>query len=150
MKHARLALAIAALCYGLSWFLPVVADQESAVPGWEAFRLALSPIWPYHGAGGATGFWDLLGVFSALSNLGFVVALLGIWSDPTRVRPVVRAALVSAGAVNTLWLWYVGVGELRLGYFLWLAAFFFLAAAGATVSGLQPASLQRPTSVASS
>lgn len=129
MKRTTMALAVAACFYVLSWFVPVVADQESAVPGWEAFRVALSPIWPYRGAGGGSSFWDVLGVISALSNLWFVLSFALHAFFPMKSRGVVFGGLVVAALVNTFWLLLADIGDLRIGYYLWLGSFVILALA---------------------
>ena len=49
MNPKRL-IQIGFLIWAVAWFLPVVEDGASfpdMLPGWEALRVALSPVWLY-------------------------------------------------------------------------------------------------------
>jgi hypothetical protein len=125
---------IATAVYGLAWFLPVVSGstglEQGGVPGWEALRMALAPVFPIDGFGGDQGFLAMIGVLSGLSNLWFVASFVVLALFPRGPRRVMFWGLVLATLVNTVWLWGAGgVGYLRAGYYLWLLSFVGLAAA---------------------
>ncbi len=97
--------------------LPWTPSDPAPIAGWEAFALAMR------------GVVGPLGVLSALSNLLIPVVGLGA----LRGRPVgarwTAPLLAGAMAVNLL-LWTPSfVGDLRVGYYLWLASFALVAAA---------------------
>jgi hypothetical protein len=134
MKRTTRLVAVAAFLYVLSWLMPVVVGGitlfDGGLPGWEAFRLALAPIWPYEGLTG-DGWWsDSLSVLSALTNIGFVIsaAMLAAW--PQRFQRGIFWFLVLASIVNALWFVLSDErGHLRIGYYLWLSSFIALAVA---------------------
>jgi hypothetical protein len=130
-KHARLFALAAVLLWLAAWFLPVLED----INGWAAFRYALASIWPYHERAGADA--DALPqILSAVSNAVFLVlagqALLGRVS-----RPNLYARVALACALFDCY-WFVmavreaHVGDLRVGYYAWIAAFVLLIVSGAS------------------
>ena len=134
MKRTTILLAVAAFLYVLSWLLPVADGgttlSDGGLPGWEAFRLALSPIWSYEGLAGDSWWSDSLSVLSALTNIGFLaaVAALAFWLQ--RLSRGVFGGLVLATIINALWFVLSDDrGDLRIGYYLWLSSFIVLAAA---------------------
>lgn len=82
MKRSTLIVAIAAIIFLIAWFIPVVKDGTSlakgGVPGWEAFRVALSPVWSYQGWEGGNWFLKLISIISGLTNLWFVLTLTAL------------------------------------------------------------------------
>jgi hypothetical protein len=139
MKRTTVVLAIPALVYALSWFVPVydggITVGEGGLPGWEAFNFALAPIWSNHGD---TIEW-LLSVWmalSALTNVWFLVALAILVLWPHRTKRGVFWGLVFAALLNTLWLLFFGddLDELRMGYYLWLSSYLLLAAAARLIA----------------
>jgi hypothetical protein len=139
MKRTTLLLATAALIYMVSWFVPVVEGgatlARGGLPGWEAFRVALSPIWSYEGfPGGDSWFSDLASVLSGLTNPWFLasLAVLAFWSP--RFTREVFWGLALATLINTLWFVVPSErGDLRIGYYLWLGSFIVLAAAARSI-----------------
>ncbi len=139
MKRTTTVFAIAAIMYVLSWFMPVVDGgttlAQGGVPGWEAFRVALSPIWPYEGLSGDSWFSDLISVISGLTNLWFIVsvAILAAW--PERSVHHVLWGLVLCALVNALWFVLAEArGDLLVGYYVWFSAFVVLATAAHLIS----------------
>lgn len=118
---------LAAASFIASWFLPAI----DGVPGWEAFRFALSPLVPYRQFG-SLGDHAVPAVLSALTNLVFAL-LFVLWLTGQQVRPglFVRIA-IACFVLDLYWLvqaWRdADLGSLRIGYFLWLAAFALLLA----------------------
>ena len=132
-KRGMTALATAGIIYLLSWLTPVAEGgttlAQGGVPGWEAFRGALAPIWPYRGLAGDSWFSNLLSVMSGLSNLWFVMSLavLAVW--PRRLNRAILWGLALLAVVNALWLVLSdNRADLRIGYYLWLGSFVVLAA----------------------
>jgi hypothetical protein len=119
----RRALAWSAgLVYAVAWFVQVIKDgdrlADGTLPGWQALRFALSPLWE----GDFRGSWlqGTLSVASGSTNLVFVLAL---------VRPARRWSwfLFGAAALNTFWVIDLGpLQDMRAGYWLWLVSFVLL------------------------
>jgi hypothetical protein len=129
---------IGAASYLLAWFVPVVAGgtgvTSGTLPGWEAFRAALSPVWAYEHLdlsewpSKPAWYWSVLYVVSGLTNLVLVGALLRIMAQPDQPHPLLRAMLFAAGAFNTWFLLIPDRSGLRLGYYMWAIAYFLIAA----------------------
>jgi hypothetical protein len=126
--HVTLAAAVVANVLG--WWLPVVRDYR----GWQAFRVAFSPVWPFDNFTIDPGPLVALSVASALTNVLFValVALLAIGWAHTRGRA--RTVLwLAAGAALLDLHWPVSMGQMRVelepGYFVWVGGFALLALA---------------------
>jgi hypothetical protein len=131
----------ATACWFASWFLPVLTD----VPGWMAFRYALAPLIPYRDAGNLAWEDNVPQVFSALTNLVFLV-LLGLWLAGQMFRAGMFVRLtVACLLMNLYWLvqaWRGDrLGDLLYGYYVWLLAFVFF-----TVAAVLTASASRRTS----
>jgi hypothetical protein len=125
-----------------AWFLPALAGT----PGWKAFRLALAPLVPYAQASFSPGQESIPQVLSALTNVAFVVLFL-LWRTGQAPRPgmFLRLTLLCL-LINLYWLVMAAreraVGELGVGYFVWLAAFALLTAV-AVLAALSAASARR-------
>jgi hypothetical protein len=122
---ALLAAAIANLA---GWVLPVIDKYR----GWEAFRVALSPVWPYEQFKIPTTNLVVLSVASALTNLLFWVVAIVLLRGPS-LRSA-RISLWLAAAATLLDLhWQTTLREnaadLRPGYFIWVISFALLALA---------------------
>jgi hypothetical protein len=143
MNRNRMIVACA-VAYAVSWFLPVVKGGATitggALPGWEAFRIALSSLWPIVGVRLiAESLGAALAVASALTNLLFLGMAVRL-SRGARGRSGF-AVLVAAAVLNAHWF-VLGDerGDLRAGYYLWVASFVALAwAARAGASRPAPA-----------
>lgn len=127
MNASRVALLAAIVANVLGWLMPVAQDYV----GWQAFRVALSPLWPFEGFRIQPGLLLVLSVASALTNALFVVLAAMLIAEPLR-----RAKLVLWGAAAATLLnlhWPISMGnerdELELGYFIWVCSFALLALA---------------------
>jgi hypothetical protein len=125
MNASRVALlaAVAANLWG--WFGPVVDDNR----GWQAFRVALSPLWPYENFRIEPGLLLILSVASALTNALFVaLAALLAWQGAQRAKAVLW---VAAGATLLNLHWPISMGQERAqlenAYFVWVCSFALLA-----------------------
>lgn len=139
MKRTTVVLWSGAVLYLLSWLLPVVDGgttlARGGVPGWEAFRVALSPFWPYQGSGSERGVMDLVGALSALTNLWFIFAFAVLAAGRERFRRAALTGLVVSTLTNAHW--FVLADDragFRIGYFAWFGAFVLLAVAAHSLS----------------
>jgi hypothetical protein len=124
MNGSRAALLAAIVANVLGWVLPVIADDR----GWRAFRVALSPLWPYDQFKIEPGLLLVLSVASALTNLLFVALVLVLVLRESRARAVLWVA-AGATLLNLHWPISMGAERARLesGYFIWVCSFALLA-----------------------
>jgi hypothetical protein len=124
--RARVVLLLAFVANVLGWVLPVIEDFR----GYHAFRVAMSPIWPYEEFRIDEVWLTVLSVSSALTNGLFVVvaALLLAGKASARVLLWVAAA---ATLLNLHWVITLDNDreDLELGYFIWVVSFALLALA---------------------
>ncbi len=112
------------MLFALAWFLPVNKYGKTlpeALPGWEAFGVALSPLWE---KGNPAHLYDaVLSVASAGTNLWMAVLPLA-WRRRNEhlLQFVGWACLISVG-LNAQWFLSGSGSELRIGYFLWWLSF---------------------------
>lgn len=127
MRASRALVGVWA-AYAVAWAVPVVeggVTLPEGLPGWQAFRAAASPLWPYEGVRYETWYWAILAVASAASNLLMIatpwLARFGHAQPPRRVG---AAAAMTAFLVNGHWFALRGGSEdLRIGYYLWWFSF---------------------------
>jgi hypothetical protein len=114
---------LAAACFLASWFLPAASE----VPGWMAFRYALSPLWPY-GTASNQGAEDAIPqVASALTNVAFAVMFaMVMWQKVRRPSLFFRFTIIFL-VVDLYWLVMFArdgsLDSLWVGYYVWLVAF---------------------------
>jgi hypothetical protein len=133
MKRPHFLILGAWLLHAAAWFLPVVKGGDTlptGLPGWQAFRVASSAVWPYEGVEFDKWYGAVLATISAVTTLLFLsgspcVVLTGS-------RPVWRvSAWVAATAFIVNAHWYVLFGpdraDLRIGYYFWWFSFVALA-----------------------
>ncbi len=131
MERPDTAVSAAWLVHAVAWLVPVHkygVRLPRGVPGWEAFRLALSPLWPYEGSGW-TGSWygNVIISASALTNVVMLVSVPIVLARSGRVRRVVAWAAIAAVVLNSYW--FIADPdrvELRIGYYLWWLSFLML------------------------
>jgi hypothetical protein len=123
-SHVALLAAVLANLWG--WFGPVVQDNR----GWRAFRVALSPLWPYEQFEIQAGLLLVLSVASALTNVLFIA--LAVWLV-VRERSWKIVLWLAAAATLLNLHWPTSMGEqsrqLESGYFVWVCSFALLALA---------------------
>jgi hypothetical protein len=134
----RAALWGTVLVYAVSWFLPVIKDGDTLatgmLPGWQALRMSLTPIWPGEEFSG-NALQDTLCVLSGLTNLVFLAGFVHLVRSQA-AAPRWSWVLFGAAALNTFWLIDMSEPEdMRAGYWLWLGSFALLG----LVSRLSPA-----------
>lgn len=125
--RVRVALAFAVVANVLGWVLPAA----NGYPGWQAFRAAFSPVWPFANVKLDPGWFTVLSVASAATNALFyaLAAVLVLTPAPTRARA--RLVLwLAAGATLLDLHWPLSMvrlhGRLQLGYFVWAVSFALL------------------------
>lgn len=122
----RVVLGLAAVANALGWALPVI-DKFRGV---HAFRVALSPLWPYEQF--RIDEWWLIGlsVSSALTNGLFVVVAVLLLTNKASARALLWVA-AAATLLNMHWVFTLGSERdgLEIGYFIWIVSFALLALA---------------------
>src|SRR5215831_4075646 len=102
MTRARVLLIAAIVAHVLGWILPVIDDYR----GVHAFRVALSPIWPYEQFHIPSGRLVYLSVASAATNVVFAIvaiaAVVGALDSRARERLAVWI-LGAAALLNLHW-----------------------------------------------
>ena len=127
MSRVHATLAAAVIANVLGWALPVIDDYR----GWQAFRVALSPVWPYENFGFQSWYSAALTTASGLTNALFVAAFLDVvWWRSASTRTI-GWVLIAATVLNLHWLARAGDDfvDLRVGYYVWLISFPLLAMA---------------------
>ncbi len=125
MNESRIALLAAVVANVAGWLMPVVDDYL----GWQAFRVALSPLWPFEQFRIEPGPLLVLSVASGLTNLLFAVLGATLAARPQRYGKVVLWAAAAATLLNLHWPLSMGAerDELEFGYFVWVCSFALLA-----------------------
>lgn len=137
MKATTRIVSLGLVVYSAAWFIRVIEDGSTLtngiLPGWEALRVALSPVRPYEDIHIIGSLRRLLSVASALTNL--IVLALPLWLHLARQHRTAAAVgpLWLAAAVNAHWM-YQEPQDLRWGYYMWFGSFIILAVALAQVS----------------
>lgn len=127
VTRARVLLTGAIVAHLLGWALPVMDDYR----GVHAFRVALSPLWPYEKFHIPPGPLVYLSIGSALTNVVFAVVAIAALVGAARPRSRQLVAVWVVGAATVLNLhWPISMGDsaggLRVGYYVWIASFVLL------------------------
>lgn len=125
MRSWRAVLGAAIVAHALGWWLPVVRDYR----GWQAFRVAFSPVWPFEQFRIQPGLLLVLSVASALTNVAFVA--LTAWLVAGRRPAAVVYGALAAAALDLHWPISMGSqrSRLEIGYPVWILSFLLLALA---------------------
>ncbi len=133
MKRPHLVILGAWLVHAAAWFLPVTKDGVTlpdGLPGWQAFRVAFTAVWPYETFNFDTWYTAVLATASAVTTLLFLFGSPWVvWrGSPSLSRASAWVAAV-AFVLNVYWyfLFWSDRSDLRIGYFLWWLSFVFLA-----------------------
>ena len=135
MDRSRRIWLVAVVIFAGAWFLQVHKEgtslSQGGVPGWQAFRLAMSPVWAYGGesGGGESTVAKILTVASGSTNFVFLAAMALLWRRPSAGVPrAIGLVLVASFALN--WYWFFGGAglepmraDLRAGYYAWITSF---------------------------
>ena len=129
----RQLVRVAALLWLASWLLPAF----DGIPGWQAFRYALSSMWPYRGHQSNEVDDAVPHVLSAFTNVVFIILAAHVeLGRVTRAGLFLRVALACL-LLNVYWLVQLvrdgSAGELEAGYYTWLTAFALLVVSGVSI-----------------
>ncbi len=130
MTKAKAFWILALVANALGWALPVIEDDQRVYRGVHAFRVALSPLWPYQQFHMPAGYVMWLSVASALTNVLFVVVAAYLWPYVAR-GAAHRLGVFALGAMALLNLhWTItlqgNAADLAAGYYLWVLSFVLL------------------------
>jgi hypothetical protein len=131
MRRAHLLIFGAWLTHAAAWFLPVITDGvrfPHGLPGWEAFRIALSPVWSYGTA--FSGIGAVASVLSAATTILFVVGSPWVlWRGSNSLRRTSAWIAVGAFVLDAHWYFFYGRSDsgLMIGYFVWWFSFLVMA-----------------------
>ncbi|HVY65585.1 MAG TPA: hypothetical protein VHH11_12260 [Gammaproteobacteria bacterium] len=130
MTRAKVFYVLALVAHALGWVLPVIRDQQRVYRGVHAFRVALSPLWPYEHFRLPGGYTMWLSVASGLTNVVFVAMAVYLWRFVARGAGSRLAAFVlgAAALLNLHWTFTLqgSAAELELGYHVWVISFVLL------------------------
>ena len=123
MNVSRATILAAVVANVLGWVLPAAMD----VRGWEAFTLALSPLWSFDDFADDPVWFLILIVASALTNVLFI-ALAGLLLRGRKAKAVLWGA-AAATVLNLHWVITLEADRryLASGYFIWVCSFALLA-----------------------
>jgi hypothetical protein len=134
MRRHRLLIWAAWLVFTAAWFLPVVKEGVTlpqGLPGWQAFRVAASAVWPLPDVTIDKWYKAVLFTVSAVTTLLFFPG--SVWAGWSRSRALRRASgwiATSAFVINAHWYVLYGASareDLRIGYYLWWLSFLLVA-----------------------
>ena len=112
MTRTRVLLIAAVLAHALGWILPVIDDYR----GVHAFRVALSPVWPYEQFHIPSGRLVYLSVASAATNIVFAIVAIAAAAGRVNSRARQRIAVSIVGAAALLNLhWPISMGDSASG-----------------------------------
>ena len=129
----RQIVRLAALLWLASWLLPVF----DGLLGWQAFRYALSSLWPYQGHQSNEVDDAVPHVLSAATNVVFIILAAHVeLGRVTRAGLFLRVAIACL-LLNVYWLVQLvrddSAAVLEVGYYAWLAAFALLIVSGVLI-----------------
>ncbi len=130
MTKAKMFWILAIVANALGWALPVIDDDQRVYRGVHAFRVALSPLWPYEHFRMPAGYMTWLSIASALTNVLFVAMAVYLWPHVARATGS-RFGVFVLGAAALLNLhWTVtmqdNAADLGIGYYVWVVSFVLL------------------------
>jgi hypothetical protein len=130
VTRAKVLFALALVANLLGWVLPVIDDEPRVYRGVHAFRVALSPLWPYEDFHLPAGRLTWLSVASALTNVLFVGLAVYLWKWVARSEGhrLGVFALGAAALLNLHWTFTLRGSPLSLGvgYYVWVMSFVLL------------------------
>jgi len=134
VRRQQLLIWAAWLVYVAAWFVPVVKEGVTlpdGLPGWQAFRVAASAVWPLQDFTIDKWYKAVLFTVSAITTLLFFLgSVWAVWSGSRVLRRASAWVATAAFVVNAHW--YVLYGgsareDLRIGYFFWWLSFLLMA-----------------------
>lgn len=130
MTRAKTFWVLAVVANVLGWLLPVIEDEHRVYRGVHAFRVALSPLWPYEQFRMPAGYMMWLSVASALTNVVFIAMAAYLWPYVARAAAskVGVYVLGAAALLNLHWTVTMrdNAADLATGYYVWVMSFVLL------------------------
>ncbi|MEO8467295.1 MAG: hypothetical protein ABI640_18375 [Gammaproteobacteria bacterium] len=130
MTRAKAFWILALVANALGWALPVIDDDQRVYRGVHAFRVALSPLWPYERFHMPAGYMMWLSIASALTNVLFVAMAAYLWPFVARAAGNRFGVFVLGGAALLNLHWTVtmegNAADLAIGYYVWVVSFVLL------------------------
>ena len=130
MTRAKVFWVLAIVANALGWALPVMEDEQRVYRGVHAFRVALSPLWPYEQFHIPRGYMLWLSAASALTNAVFIAMAVYLLprvarGDGSRLGVFVLGA---AALLNLHWTVTLrgNATDLGVGYYVWVVSFVLL------------------------
>ena len=120
MKKAYWLIAVAYATHALAWFLPVVKDGVTVphgVPGWEAFRVAFSAVWPNDNGTFDTWYDTTFATISALATILFIFGSPWVVGRGSQAFRRMSGWIAALAFVDNLW-WFIlwsPKSDLRIG-----------------------------------
>ena len=124
--NGRHLCALSGALFVPAWFLTAAHNSGELIggrsAGWQAFTFALSPI-AGNDMGGSVALRIWM-VASALTNVLLIATFVLVSWRPLAVNRGLVGSLAVATMINAYWFVLPDLrGDLRVGYYLWLAAF---------------------------
>ncbi len=133
LRLPRQIARAAALLWLISWLLPVFDD----IVGWQAFRYALSSLWPYQGRESSEIDDAVPHVLSASTNVVFIILAAHVELGRVTRSGLFLRVTIACLLLNLYWLVQLirdgSAGELQVGYYAWLVAFALLVVSGVSI-----------------
>src|SRR5512139_2456694 len=88
--------------HALAWFLPVHkygVRLPHGIPGWQAFRIAVSPLWPYEGSESGPWYGAALTTSGGLTNLVLLASLPILLTGSGRASRALGWAALAASII---------------------------------------------------
>lgn len=139
LKPTDILLVLAILAFAASWFTPVFAMTDPATlftattstvsyRGYRVFWTVVSLLWSsseLHGWKDALTF--TLYIASALTNVIFVAAVAALLASWRSALAQLQWLVFISGLLDLYW--FFEIQHLKVGFYLWIVAFFLLFAA---------------------
>jgi hypothetical protein len=130
MTRAKTFFVAAVAANVLGWVLPVIEDEHRVYRGVHAFRVALSPLWPYEQFRMPAGYLTWLSVASALTNAVFVAMAAYLLPYVARAEASKLGVYVLGAATLLNLHWTItmqdSAADLAIGYYVWVLSFVLL------------------------
>ena len=131
MARSNGLVRLAWLAHTTAWLVQVHkhgVQLPKGIPGWQAFRVAMSPLWPFEGDSASGSWYGLaLAVTSGVTNILILASVPIVFRGTPRQRWVLAWLCMLAVVVNAQWVIDKDWSDLRAGYYLWWASFLVVA-----------------------